>query len=100
MKKFCILAAIAVCMATSAIVWSADSGAALYDSKCSMCHGEKGEGNPGGGIPALKGTAMTAEKLVTYVTKGDKTKTIHAEPVGDLNDDQAKALAEFIKKMK
>lgn len=100
MKKFCILTAIAVCAATAAFVWSADNAAALYDSKCSMCHGDKGEGNPGGGIPALKGTVMTAETLVTFITKGDKAKTIHAEPVGDLNDDQAKALAEFIKKMK
>jgi cytochrome c553 len=100
MKKLCILAVIVGCIATAAFLWAAEDGAALYDSKCSMCHGEKGEGNPGAGLPALKGTSYTAEKLVTYITKGDKTKTIHAEPVGDLNETQAKALAEFIKKMK
>lgn len=100
MKKVYILAVIAACVATAAFVWSAENGAALYDSKCSMCHGEKGEGNPGGGIPAVKGTSMTAEALATYITKGDKSKTIHAEPVGDCNNDQAKTLAEFIKKMK
>jgi cytochrome c553 len=100
MRKFCILAVIAVCMTTAVLLWAAGDGAALYDSKCSMCHGDKGEGNPGAGLPAVKGTSFTAEKLVTYLTKGDKTKTIHADPVGDLNEDQAKALAEFIKKMK
>ncbi len=100
MKKLCILAAVAVCIATAAFVLSAENGAALYDSKCSMCHGDKGEGNPGAGLPAVKGTSFTAEKLVAYITKGDKSKTIHAEPVGDLNEDQAKTLAEFIKKMK
>jgi len=90
-----------VLLATASIfLWSAENGAALYDSKCSMCHGDKGEGNPAGGIPAVKGTSMTVEKLATYLTKGDSTKTVHAEPISDFNADQAKAIAEYIKQMK
>ena len=100
MKGFCILLVIALLVAAPIFLWSAENGAALYDSKCSMCHGDKGEGNPGGGIPALKGTSMTVEKLVAYLTKGDSTKTVHKEPISDLNADQAKAIAEFIKQLK
>jgi cytochrome c553 len=100
MKGICILTAIALLAVTPLLLWSAENGAALYESKCSMCHGEKGEGNPGGNLPAVKGTSMTVEKIITYLTKGDKTKTIHADPISDLNEEQAKAIAEHVKKLK
>ena len=100
MKAICILAAVALLVAAPITLWSAENGAALYDSRCSMCHGDKGEGNPDGGVPKVKGTSMTADQLVAYLTKGDSTKTIHKEPIGDLNGDQAKALVDYIKKMK
>ena len=100
MKAFCILITIALLAAAPIFLWSAESGAALYDSKCSMCHGDKGEGNPPGGIPKIAGTSMTVDQLVDYLTKGDSTKAVHKDPVSDLNADQAKAVAEFVKKMK
>jgi len=99
MKACCILVIVAMLAAAPIFLWSAENGAALYDSKCSMCHGDKGEGNPPS-IPKLAGTAMTVDQLITYLTKGDSTKTVHKEPISDLNADQAKAIAEFIKKMK
>jgi hypothetical protein len=43
---------------------------------------------------------MTVENLIAYLTKGDSTKTVHKDPISDLNADQAKATAEFIKTMK
>ncbi len=43
---------------------------------------------------------MTADQLVTYLTKGDSTKTVHKDPISDLNADQAKTVAEYVKKMK
>jgi len=100
MKGVCILAAFALLAAVPAWLWSAEDGAALYDSKCSMCHGAKGEANTDANIPALKGTSMTVEKLVEYLMKGDKSKIIHADPISDLNEAQAKAIAEHIKKLK
>ena len=100
MKSICILIAVALLAATPILLWAAEDGAKLYDDKCSMCHGPKGEGNPEAKLPAVKGTSMTVEKLITYLTKGDKTKTIHSEPVGDLNEAQAKAIAEFVKTLK
>jgi cytochrome c553 len=99
MKAFCILITIALLAAAPIFLWSAESGAALYDSKCSMCHGDKGEGNPPS-IPKVAGASMTVENLITYLTKGDSTKTVHKDPISDLNADQAKATAEFIKTMK
>ncbi len=100
MKGICVLLAIALLAATPILLWAAEDGAALYESKCSMCHGAKGEGNKDANMPAVKGTSMTVEQLVTYLTKGDKTKTIHADPISDLNEAQAKAIAEHIKNMK
>jgi cytochrome c553 len=99
-KAFCVLMSIVLLAAAPISLWSAENGAALYASKCSMCHGDKGEGNPPGGIPKISKTSMTLDQMVTYLTKGDSTKTVHKEPISDLNADQAKAIAEFIKKMK
>jgi len=100
MKGVCILMAVALLVAAPILLWAAEDGAALYESKCSMCHGAKGEGNKDAQMPAVKGTSLTVEQLVTYLTKGDKEKTIHADPIGDLNEEQAKAIAEHIQKMK
>ncbi len=99
MKAVCILTAIALLAATPILLWSAEDAAALYESTCSMCHGAKGEGN-GDAVPALKTTKLTAEQIVTLLTKGEKDKTIHAGPYGDLKEAQSKAIAEYVKKMK
>ena len=98
MKGICILVVVALLVGVPAVLWAAEDGAALFEAKCSMCHGSKGEGN--GPMPAVKGTAMTAEKLVVYLTKGDSTKTVHSSPVGELNAEQAKAVAAFSKALK
>jgi cytochrome c553 len=100
MKGVCILMAVALLVAAPILLWAAEDGAALYESKCSMCHGAKGEGNKDAQMPAVKGTSLTVEQMVTYLTKGDKEKTIHADPIADLNEEQAKAIAEHIQKMK
>jgi mono/diheme cytochrome c family protein len=100
MKGVCILIAVALLAAIPLLLLAAENGAALYDEKCSMCHGPKGEGNAEAKLPAVAGTTMTVEKLITYLTKGDKAKTIHADPVGDLNEAQAKAVAEFVQSLK
>jgi hypothetical protein len=43
---------------------------------------------------------MTVDQLVIYLTKRDSTKTVHKEPVSDPNADQAKAIAEYVKRIK
>jgi mono/diheme cytochrome c family protein len=90
----------AVLIAAPISLWAAEDGAALFKSKCAMCHGDNGEGKSAMQMPAVKGTAMTAEQIVTYLTKGDATRKTHKNPMGGLNNEQAKAVAEFVKGLK
>jgi mono/diheme cytochrome c family protein len=101
MKNVCILFALVMLVAAPLSLLSAENGAALYKSKCAMCHGEKGEGKTAPmKAPALKGTQMAADKLVEYIIKGEAGKTYHANPVSGVNEEQAKALADFINGLK
>jgi len=43
MQRSWILTVIALLAVTPTLVWFAENGAFLYDSKCSMCHGYKRE---------------------------------------------------------
>ena len=98
-----MLSAIAVLLVVVPLsLWSQNGpdGAQLYKSKCAACHGDKGEGNPDIEMPAVKGTSMTAEKLLTYLTKGESGKTIHGTPIVNIKDDEAKAIAKYVKSLK
>jgi cytochrome c553 len=100
MKSVCLIVMVALLVAAPLSLWSAEgNGASLYKEKCSMCHGEKGEGNPPG-VPALKGTKMTAEKLVEFLAKGEKGKGFHESPISDLKAGDAKLIADFVKALK
>ena len=73
-------------------------GAATFKAKCAMCHGPNGEGKIG---PKLAGTALTADQIVAVITKGDEAKKPpHKKPVAGLSDDDAKAVADFVKTLK
>lgn len=77
---------------------AADQGAALYKSKCSGCHGAKGEGKPAVKAPALKGTALDAGQIADQITKGKpESKAPHNKGMTGVSDDQAKAIAEYVK---
>ena len=82
----------------SAVSWAADDGAALYKRKCAGCHGASGEGKPAVKAPALKGTSLDADKIVDHLTKGEPTsKPPHNKGMSGLNDQQAKAIADYVK---
>jgi mono/diheme cytochrome c family protein len=84
----------------STTLWAAD-GAALYKSKCAGCHGANGEGKPAIKAPAVKGTNLDSDALVAHITKGEATsKAPHNKGIAGLTDDQAKAIAEYIKTLK
>ena len=88
MKHFTVaLAALAMMMSTAAF---AEDGAAIYKAKCAMCHGAAGEGKMG---PAIKGKT----NVVDVVTKGGLAKAPHTKPVAGVTEEQAKAVAEFLK---
>ena len=83
------------------VSWAADDGAALYKTKCAGCHGTKGEGKPAMKSPALKGTKLEANQVVEHITKGEPgSKAPHNKGISGLDDEKAKAIAEFIKSLK
>ncbi len=90
MKRLTIvLAALAVMMSTAAF---AQDGAALFKSKCAMCHGAAGEGKMG---PAIKGKTDVLDVL----TKGGKAKAPHTKPF-NVTPDEAKAIADYVAGLK
>ena len=100
MKKKYILAAVVLLAAVPIMLWAQADGEALYGEKCAMCHGAKGEGNKDMGMPQVRGTEMTAENLTTFLLKGEQGKAVHSGPVGQLNEEQAKAVSGFVKTLK
>jgi len=96
MKNLCIVIALTALVAAPLSLFAAEDGAAIYKTKCSVCHGEKGEGKPAIKMPAVTGTTMTVEQIVEYLTKGETGKTIHAKPINGVNEEQAKASAEYV----
>ena len=82
----------------SNVSWAADDGAALYKKKCAGCHGQQGEGKPAVKAPPLKGTSLSAEKVVAHITKGEPdSKPPHNKGISGLSEDDAKSIADFVK---
>jgi cytochrome c553 len=101
MKNVCIVMVLVMLVAAPLSLWAAEDGAALFKSKCAACHGDEGQGKPAVKMPAVKGTKMTADKIVEYLTQGEAGKKFpHNNPVTGLNEDQAKALADHVVSLK
>jgi mono/diheme cytochrome c family protein len=92
---------IVLLLAMPAAAWSANEGAAAYKKKCAGCHGAAGEGKPSIKAPALKGTAFDVDKIAQHVTKGEPaSKAPHNKGISGITEEQAKAIAEFVKSLK
>ena len=102
MKNICAIVIAALLIAAPLSLWSVDppDGAQIFKTRCASCHGSKGEGALAGKIPAVKGTSMNVEKLVAFITKGLGGKTVHATPIVNINNDEAQAVAKFVKSLK
>jgi hypothetical protein len=51
--------------------------------------------------PALKGTSLEASAIAEQLTKGKAgAKAPHGKAIAGLNDEQAKAIADFVKTLK
>jgi len=92
--------ALVLSLASSYSLAAAD-GASLYKSKCAGCHGANGEGKPTMKAPTLKGTTLEVDQLVQHLTKGEpSSKAPHNKGMAGLTDEQAKAIAEYVKSLK
>ena len=88
-------------LAISVLSWAAEDGAALYKSKCAGCHGATGEGKAAIKAPSLKGTKLDAGQIVQHLTKGEpQSKAPHNKGMSGLNEEQAKAIADFVTTLK
>jgi cytochrome c6 len=91
----------AMLLIASITSWAAEDGAALYKKKCAGCHGASGEGKPAMKAPALKGTTKDASQLVDHITKGEPgSKAPHSKGIAGLTNEQAQAIADFVKTLK
>ena len=99
--KLAVVIAFAVLLLAAPTTLLADDGAALYKTKCAGCHGPQGEGKPAMKAPALKGTALSEEQIATVLQKGDAAKKApHAAPFKAISEEDAKAIAAFVKTLK
>ena len=99
-KPTVLLIMLVMLFATSTTCLAAEDGAALYKSKCAGCHGANGEGKPAMKAPALKGTTLDAAKIVEHIRKGEpESKPPHNKGMS-VTEDQAKAIADYIKTLK
>jgi mono/diheme cytochrome c family protein len=82
----------------SSLGWAAEDGAALYKSKCAMCHGAAGEGKIG---PSLQKTTLTPAQIATVLDKGaEGKKAPHSKGIAGLTPDQATAIATYVATLK
>ena len=85
-------------LAATLTSFAADEGATLYKKKCAGCHGASGEGKSAMKAPALKGTALDASQITDHITKGEpSSKAPHNKRMSGLTDEQAKAIADYVK---
>jgi len=82
---------------------AAEDGAALYKTKCSMCHGANGEGKPAMKAPSLvsdEAKKLSDAEITDIIANGGKEKkATHAFSKKGVSDDQVKALVTFIREM-
>ena len=91
----------ALSLLVSIASWAAEDGATLYKTKCAGCHGASGEGKSAIKAPALKGTKLDANQITQHLTKGEpQSKAPHNKGMSALNEQQAKAIADFVTTLK
>ena len=78
---------------------TAQEAAALYKSKCAVCHGDQGQGKPKLGVK-LADTAKSEAEIAALLSKGGGKKAPHQKPINGFSAEQAKAVAAFVKSLK
>jgi mono/diheme cytochrome c family protein len=101
---------LALCVAAGPSAIAAQSAADIYSEKCTACHGDTGKGDGPAGqamqpppIPFSTGLKGRNDSwIATVITKGGPAvgMTPAMPPHPTLNDDQVKALIQYIKQLK
>ncbi len=80
---------------------AAEDGAALYKTKCAVCHGANGEGKPAVKAPSLvsdEAKKKSDADLTDQIANGGKEKkAAHAFSKKGVSDDQVKALVAYVR---
>ncbi len=101
MKKQVIVAVLFALVLSLAMPAMAADGAAIFKTKCAMCHGADGsKENPGMGVKPLSGPDVQKQSdadLTAAVTKGKGKMPGYA---GKLSDDEIKAVVAFVRTLK
>src|SRR6478735_366069 len=101
MKCRFLVGIVSALLMTSLAAVAADDGAALYKKKCAACHGAAGEGKPAMKAPQLKGISLDPAQIVQHLMKGETTsKPPHNKGMSGLTEDQAAAVADYVKSRK
>ncbi len=88
-----LLLAVALFIMLPNLSWAAEDGAALYKTNCSACHGADAAGKTAAKIPAVKGKPEADIKKALDTPK-------HTAAKKKVNDEQVKAIAEYLKGLK
>ena len=101
MKCRVLIGIVSFLLMTSLASSAADDGAALYKRKCAACHGASGEGKPTIKAPQLKGTSLEPAQIVQHIIKGEtSSKPPHNKAISGLTEEQATAIADYVKSLK
>jgi mono/diheme cytochrome c family protein len=96
MKKFSLV--LVASLVLGSFAFAAEDGAAIFKSKCAMCHGAEGQGKIG---PKLQGTQVPEAQIVDMLTNGVAGKKApHSKPLAGLTKEQAQAVATHVKGLK
>jgi len=81
----------------------AEDGAALYKSKCAMCHGPTG--TPSAGMAKMMGIKPVSDPSIQALTVSQIESTVKngkgkMKPVAGLTDPQVQAVAAYFKSLK
>jgi len=103
MKGMISTMALAILLAGALPAAAADDAAALYKSKCQICHGADGKGSPAGLKMGAKDfqspeVAKQTDAELIKITKEGKGKMPKYD--GKLTDDQIKQLVKYIRSLK
>ena len=98
-----MILSIALVFAFTGSAYAQDDTAALYKSKCQVCHGPDGKGTPTGTKIGVKDfhapeVAKLSDTELFEITKKGKEKMPAYD--GKLTDDQIKALIKYVRSLK